>query len=133
MSPLNFRQLTPALLSASTLLALLIIVPELRAERPQVLRELSAQGNKFKVNISDGNIDVSDHADIEELQFSEVQDLSPLEKHAAKLSNLRLMSIQGDADLSALGALPALLKSFVAQHRMKLPGAEYVPCYRIVT
>jgi pyrimidine/purine-5'-nucleotide nucleosidase len=26
-----------------------------------------------------------------------------------------------------------LLKSFVAQHRMKLPGKEYVPCYKVVS
>lgn len=25
-----------------------------------------------------------------------------------------------------------LLRDFVAQGRMKLPGAEYVPCYEIV-
>jgi len=25
-----------------------------------------------------------------------------------------------------------LLASFVAQHRMKLPGKEYVPCYRVI-
>jgi hypothetical protein len=29
--------------------------------------------------------------------------------------------------------LDLLLKAFVAQHRMKLPGgAAYVPCYRVV-
>ena len=28
--------------------------------------------------------------------------------------------------------LDSLLKSFVAQRRMKLPGKEYVPCYRII-
>ncbi|MGV8750535.1 pyrimidine/purine nucleotide monophosphate nucleosidase domain-containing protein, partial [Pseudomonas aeruginosa] len=26
----------------------------------------------------------------------------------------------------------SLLKGFVAQHRMKLPGSAYVPCYEIV-
>jgi hypothetical protein len=26
-----------------------------------------------------------------------------------------------------------LLASFVAQHRMKLPGKKYLPCYRLVT
>jgi predicted Rossmann-fold nucleotide-binding protein len=29
--------------------------------------------------------------------------------------------------------MDALLASFVAQHRMKLPGKQYNPCYRIVT
>lgn len=38
--------------------------------------------------------------------------------------------IRGDADI--LGPLDALLESFVAQQRMKLPGKEYTPCYRIV-
>ena len=38
--------------------------------------------------------------------------------------------IQGDA--SIMEPMDLLLSSFVAQHRMKLPGKEYVPCYRIV-
>jgi hypothetical protein len=29
--------------------------------------------------------------------------------------------------------LDELLTSFVKQHRMKLPGREYVPCYKVVT
>jgi predicted Rossmann-fold nucleotide-binding protein len=37
--------------------------------------------------------------------------------------------IDGDSDI--MQALDALLSSFVAQQRMKLPGKEYVPCYRI--
>jgi len=28
--------------------------------------------------------------------------------------------------------MDSLLTSFAAQHRMKLPGKEYVPCYRII-
>ena len=36
-----------------------------------------------------------------------------------------------DGDPQIMHALDALLRSFVAQHRMKLPGREYVPCYRI--
>jgi len=38
--------------------------------------------------------------------------------------------IDGDKDI--MQALDALLASFVEQHRMKLPGARYVPCYRIL-
>jgi predicted Rossmann-fold nucleotide-binding protein len=38
--------------------------------------------------------------------------------------------IQGDADI--MGPMDALLSSFVEQQRMKLPGKEYVPCYRVV-
>ncbi len=37
--------------------------------------------------------------------------------------------IDGDRDI--MQALDALLASFVAQQRMKLPGAQYVPCYRV--
>jgi hypothetical protein len=39
--------------------------------------------------------------------------------------------IRGDAEV--LQPLDHLLKAFVAQHRMKLPGgAAYVPCYQVV-
>ena len=39
--------------------------------------------------------------------------------------------IQGDARI--MTSMDRLLASFVTQHRMKLPGKAYVPCYRIVT
>ncbi|MES2127872.1 MAG: nucleotide 5'-monophosphate nucleosidase PpnN [Pseudomonadota bacterium] len=38
--------------------------------------------------------------------------------------------IHGDKDI--MGPMDALLASFVAQSRMKLPGKAYVPCYRVV-
>ncbi|RJG06328.1 LOG family protein [Noviherbaspirillum cavernae] len=38
--------------------------------------------------------------------------------------------IHGDA--SIMGPMDELLTSFVVQHRMKLPGKAYNPCYRIV-
>jgi predicted Rossmann-fold nucleotide-binding protein len=38
--------------------------------------------------------------------------------------------IRGDERI--MDPLDSLLKSFVAQRRMKLPGREYVPCYRII-
>jgi hypothetical protein len=38
--------------------------------------------------------------------------------------------IRGDAAI--MDPLDSLLKSFVAQHRMKLPVTKYVPCYRII-
>ncbi len=38
--------------------------------------------------------------------------------------------IRGDAGIMA--SMDALLASFVAHHRMKLPGKKYVPCYRII-
>ncbi len=37
--------------------------------------------------------------------------------------------IDGDPDI--MRALDAVLASFVAQQRMKLPGSHYVPCYRV--
>ena len=41
-----------------------------------------------------------------------------------------LFEIHGDADIMA--SMDALLASFVIQHRMKLPGTAYQPCYRII-
>jgi hypothetical protein len=38
--------------------------------------------------------------------------------------------LRADKDLA--GPLDSLLRSFVAQHRMKLPGKTYVPCYQII-
>ncbi len=38
--------------------------------------------------------------------------------------------IHGDA--SIMGPMDALLASFVAQHRMKLAGKQYTPCYRVI-
>jgi pyrimidine/purine-5'-nucleotide nucleosidase len=38
--------------------------------------------------------------------------------------------LAGDPQL--MGLLDELLKAFVAQHRMKLPGSTYTPCYRLV-
>jgi len=35
-------------------------------------------------------------------------------------------------DVSIMGAMDALLASFVAQQRMKLPGTKYIPPYRII-
>ena len=39
--------------------------------------------------------------------------------------------IHGDVNIMKL--MDSLLASFVAQHRMKLPGKKYLPCYRIIT
>jgi predicted Rossmann-fold nucleotide-binding protein len=41
-----------------------------------------------------------------------------------------LFEIHGDEDIMAL--MDSLLASFVAQHRMKLPGKKYSPCYKII-
>ena len=37
-----------------------------------------------------------------------------------------------NAEPELMRRLDELLGSFVAQGRMKLPGQEYVPCYRLV-
>lgn len=55
-----------------------------------------------------------------------------------KEEGMRVIETQGpfliDGDRDIMQALDALLRAFVAQHRMKLPGAKaYVPCYRIST
>ncbi len=38
--------------------------------------------------------------------------------------------IHGDADI--MHRMDEMLQGFVAQHRMKLPGTAYVPCYEII-
>lgn len=49
--------------------------------------------------------------------------ISAIEKHGP-------FEIHGDEEIT--DPLDELLSAFVAQHRMKLPGSEYVPCYRVV-
>ncbi|HJV74288.1 MAG TPA: nucleotide 5'-monophosphate nucleosidase PpnN, partial [Noviherbaspirillum sp.] len=51
------------------------------------------------------------------------QGIRAIEKHGP-------FEIHGDA--SIMGPMDNLLASFVVQHRMKLPGTKYNPCYRIV-
>jgi len=46
-----------------------------------------------------------------------------IEKHG-------LFELKGDKAIMA--PMDALLAAFVEQHRMKLPGTEYVPCYKII-
>ncbi len=38
--------------------------------------------------------------------------------------------LQGDKEI--MEPMDALLTAFVKQHRMKLPGTEYIPCYKII-
>ena len=38
--------------------------------------------------------------------------------------------LSGEPEL--MKQMDTLLKSFVAQHRMKLPGSHYEPCYEII-
>lgn len=46
-----------------------------------------------------------------------------IEKHG-------LFEIRGDTNMMLL--MDNLLSSFVKQHRMKLPGTKYTPCYRVI-
>ena len=41
-----------------------------------------------------------------------------------------LFELKGDREI--MEPMDALLSAFVEQHRMKLPGTEYVPCYKII-
>ena len=50
--------------------------------------------------------------------IKEIKDLGPFE-------------LKGDRKLMEL--MDRLLQAFVSQQRMKLPGSEYIPCYKIVT
>ena len=51
------------------------------------------------------------------------QGIRAIEKHGP-------FEISGDPAL--MERMDELLASFVAQHRMKLPGKQYIPCYRVV-
>ena len=52
-----------------------------------------------------------------------------------KESGIRSIEEHGPFELrgstAIMKSMDSLLNSFVAQHRMKLPGKEYTPCYRI--
>jgi predicted Rossmann-fold nucleotide-binding protein len=53
-----------------------------------------------------------------------------------KDEGIRAIETHGNFEISGepgiMGALDSLLGSFVAQHRMKLPGKKYAPCYHII-
>ncbi|WP_428610922.1 nucleotide 5'-monophosphate nucleosidase PpnN [Shewanella sp.] len=48
-----------------------------------------------------------------------------------EIERLGPFELRGDKELMRL--MDTLLQAFVSQQRMKLPGSEYVPCYRIAT
>ncbi len=82
---------------------------QLPLHRDQDPHELAANLRKAFSGIVDGN--VKEHG------IRAVAEHGPYE-------------IRGEKDV--IGPLDALLRSFVAQKRMKIPTQEYVPCYRIV-
>jgi Predicted Rossmann fold nucleotide-binding protein len=82
---------------------------QLQLHRAQAPHELAANLRKAFSGIVDGN--VKEHG------IRAVAEKGPYE-------------ISGEKDV--IGPLDELLRSFVAQKRMKIPTQEYVPCYRIV-
>lgn len=82
----------------------------LALHRQQAPHELAANLRKAFSGIVDGN--VKEHG------IRAVAEKGPYEIHGEK---------------EVIGPLDALLRSFVAQKRMKIPTQEYVPCYRIVS
>lgn len=82
---------------------------QLQLHRQQAPHDLAANLRKAFSGIVDGN--VKEHG------IRAVAEKGPYE-------------ISGEKDV--IGPLDALLRSFVAQKRMKIPTQEYVPCYRIV-
>ena len=81
----------------------------LAIRRDQPVHLLAAQLRRAFSGIVAGNV--------------KAQGIRAIEQHG-------LFEIHGDADI--MERMDTLLASFVAQHRMKLPGKAYQPCYRIV-
>jgi hypothetical protein len=52
------------------------------------------------------------------------------ERGIAEIDRLGPFELHGDPEVTHL--LDELLRSFVAEGRMKLPGTAYRPCFRIV-
>lgn len=82
---------------------------DLAIRRNQPVHLLAAQLRRAFSGIVAGNV--------------KAQGIRAIEQHG-------LFEIRGDADI--MERMDTLLASFVAQHRMKLPGKAYQPCYRIV-
>lgn len=83
---------------------------ELNLHRNQEPHRLAAQLRKAFSGIVDGNV--------KENGIKAVKEFGPYEIHGEK---------------TIMQPLEALLRSFVAQKRMKIPTQEYIPCYRIVS
>ena len=81
----------------------------LRLHREQPLHNFAADLRRAFSGIVAGNV--------------KEQGVTAIERHGP-------FELVGDAAVMAM--LDELLAGFVAQQRMKLPGAQYVPCYRIV-
>ena len=82
---------------------------KLRLQKNQPSHILAANLRRAFSGVVTGN--VKDHG------------IRAIEKHGP-------FEIHGDAEI--MRPMDALLSSFVAQNRMKLPGKQYDPCYRIV-
>lgn len=82
----------------------------LRIHRAQPVHQLAAQLRRAFSGIVAGNV--------KEDGMRRVEEHGPFDIH-------------GERDI--MSKLDELLRAFVAQQRMRLPGREYMPCYRIVT
>ncbi|MGM0564637.1 MAG: nucleotide 5'-monophosphate nucleosidase PpnN [Pseudomonadota bacterium] len=82
---------------------------QLNLNRDQPPHQLAAQLRRAFSGIVAGNV--------------KAEGMRAIEEHG-------LFELHGDETLMA--ALDKLLQSFVSQHRMKLPGSQYQPCYRLV-
>ncbi|HTT07243.1 MAG TPA: nucleotide 5'-monophosphate nucleosidase PpnN [Gammaproteobacteria bacterium] len=82
----------------------------LQIHRDQPVHRLAAQLRRVFSGIVAGNV--------KEDGMKRVEEHGPFEIHGER---------------AIMASLDALLQAFVAQKRMRLPGREYKPCYRIVT
>jgi hypothetical protein len=73
------------------------------------VHELAANLRRAFSGIVTGNV--------KEQGISAIEEFSPYEIH-------------GDPEI--LEPFDELLSAFVAQQRMKLPGSDYIPCYRVI-
>ena len=55
-----------------------------------------------------------------------------IERAAAQPDHPAYRFIGDDPDGDSALSYGQLLTAFVEQHRMKLPGKQYIPCYRVV-
>ncbi|MFO1435962.1 MAG: DUF3412 domain-containing protein, partial [Gammaproteobacteria bacterium] len=82
---------------------------KLELHRNQPLHQLACNLRRAFAGIVSGNV--------KEEGMKRVEERGPFEIHGEK---------------AIMAPLDALLRAFVAQQRMKLPGHDYVPCYRVV-
>lgn len=82
------------------------------------------------------NLDISSTLPVHELAANLRRVFSGIVAGNVKPRTLKAIREHGKFEISGdpkiMASLDKLLASFVAQHRMKLPGTAYEPCYRVV-